>query len=242
MQSAESSVFDRHLQCYRILLFLPAPPRVPRRVPLGQAVGDERWAPLRPRSGGESQGRAGRGEETRLQFIYDALLRAIQAPSGPAESRSETPRGWGTQGQGRPRPKGPMNGGGRAGRGSKAASSLVLPCLGAGCFHNSCRCGQGLIGLLVLQPETRRAGAGAGGRAGRGREGRRGGAALPAWNPPPWHPPTMGSSLHGILPPAPGPGPLLGRGEPEVLELTHGHPAPPPCSSPPPGHCSSPRD
>lgn len=60
-----------------------------------------------------------------------------------------------------------MNGGGRAGRGNKAASSPVLPCLGAGCFHKSCRCGQGLIGLLVLQPEPREAprllpGAGAG--------------------------------------------------------------------------------
>lgn len=207
MQSAESSVFDRHLQCYRILLFLPALPRVPRRVPLGQAVGDERWAPLRPRSGGESRGRAGRGEETRLQFIYDALLRAIQAPSGPAESRSETPRGWGTQGQGRPRPKGPMNGGGRAGRGSKAASSLVLPCLGAGCFQNSCRYGQGLIGLLVLQPETPRGLAAAPGRpgqglgAGPGGEGKGTGVerlcqrGIPHHGiPPPWDPPSMASS------------------------------------------------
>lgn len=91
MQSAESSVFDRHLQCYRILLFLAAPPRVPAGSPRS-GFGDEPWALLRPRSGGESRGR---GEETRLQFIYDALLRAIQAPSGPAECRSETPRAGG---------------------------------------------------------------------------------------------------------------------------------------------------
>lgn len=149
--------------------FRPRPASPPG--PLGQwrALGS-----VRPRSGGESRGRAGRGEETRLQFIYDALLRAIQAPSGPAESRSETPRGWGTQGQGRPRPKGPMNGGGKAGRGSEAASSLVLPCLGLDVW-----CGQGLIGLLLLQPEP----PGGRGWAGPGGEGRRGGAAVPAWNP-----------------------------------------------------------
>lgn len=169
--------------------FRPRPASPPG--PLGQwrALGSER-----PRSGGESRGRAGRGEETRLQFIYDALLRAIQAPSGPAESRSETPRGWGTQGQGRPRPKGPMNGGGKAGRGSEAASSLVLPCLGAGCFHKSCRCGHGLMAswFYSLSPPRPR------------------GAGVERWNP---H-----QGIPRILPACPG------AGEMQVLELTHGHP------------------
>lgn len=98
MQSAESSVFDRHLQCYRILLFLPAPPRVPAGSPS-----------VRPVVTSVGRGEPGAHGAGRGNAFTDHLRCTFASNTGAVRSRREQVRdsqGLGDTGTGTAETKG----------------------------------------------------------------------------------------------------------------------------------------